>query len=315
MTTWEDDARTSAEPPTPDLEASGDGRLAAVRAALAATARTVRRPASLRGAVREVAWIGAHLALYPTGARRERIAVEDLHSVESLPPGRRGLVIGNVEAAGTPILLIHGLVGNRAIFTLLRRNLHRRGFGTVRTYCYGLSTTDVRTAARSFADAVEALCAETGYERVHVIGHSLGGLVARYYVQRLGGDERVHTLVTMGTPHGGTLAARLAPLKITRQLRPGSELMLELGEPADGLRTRVIAMYSDIDALVLPSQAAALDHPDISSRNVLVRGVGHMSFPIDGRVVHEVVTALAHLDSAGETVRHGIARVRPPSAS
>ena len=40
----------------------------------------------------------------------------------------------------------------------------------------------------------------SGYERVHIVGHSLGGLAARYYVSRLGGDAHVHTLVTLGTP-------------------------------------------------------------------------------------------------------------------
>ena len=50
---------------------------------------------------------------------------------------------------------------------------------------------------------VERIVAETGFERIHIIGHSLGGLIARYYVTRLGGDARVHTLVTLGTPHDG----------------------------------------------------------------------------------------------------------------
>ncbi len=57
--------------------------------------------------------------------------------------------------------------------------------------------------------AIRAVCARTGHSQVDVIGHSLGGLIARYYVQRLGGDIRAHTLVTLGTPHGGT---RIAPL-------------------------------------------------------------------------------------------------------
>ena len=55
----------------------------------------------------------------------------DRLGVASLPPVQRGLVIGDVEAAGTPILLVHGMVDNRSIFTLLRRGLRRRGFGRV----------------------------------------------------------------------------------------------------------------------------------------------------------------------------------------
>ena len=93
------------------------------------------------------------------------------------------------------------MVDNRSIFTVLRRGLRRRGFRRVLAINYSPLTSDVRLAATNLATRVEQLCAETGFERIHVIGHSMGGLIARYYVQRLGGDARVHTLVTLGTPH------------------------------------------------------------------------------------------------------------------
>ena len=101
---------------------------------------------------------------------------------------------------------MHGIVDNHSIFTLLQRALRRRGFATVSSYDYGLLTRDIPGAARQLGEAIEKLAANSGYERIHVIGHSLGGLIARYYVQRLGGDARVHTLVTLGTPHSGTEA-------------------------------------------------------------------------------------------------------------
>ena len=124
--------------------------------------------------------------------------------VQDLPPVQRGLVVSDVEAAGTPILLLHGIVDNRSIFTVLRRGLRRRGFGVVASFNYHSLFGDMRQVAARLADVVEQLCEETGYEQIHVVGHSMGGLIARYYVQRLGGDEHVHTLVTLGTPHGGT---------------------------------------------------------------------------------------------------------------
>ena len=101
---------------------------------------------------------------------------------------------------------------------------------------YSPLTTDVRAAAAQLAEEVEELVAETGYERIHVVGHSLGGLIARYYVTRLGGDERVHTLVTLGTPHGGTYTrVRRADHADAARLRPGSGLMRELDRPGAGL--------------------------------------------------------------------------------
>jgi pimeloyl-ACP methyl ester carboxylesterase len=273
-------------------------------------AQVLLTPAGLRGAGVEIAWTAAHIASYPMGVLRERFRPEDRYSLDRLSPVKRGLVLGDVEAAGTPIVLVHGWIDNRSIFTFLRRSLQRRGFGRIATMNYGALTHDVHKAARRLQALIEQVCAETGYERVHVVGHSLGGLVARYYVQRLGGDDRVHTLATLGTPHAGTLAAQVIPIgKVARQLRPDSPVIRELAEPAPACRTRFIAFYSDLDQLIVPNESARIDHPDLDARNVLVRGVGHLSLPISGRVVQEIVAAFAHLDSDGSTLTPAVTTI------
>ncbi|HWA66877.1 MAG TPA: alpha/beta fold hydrolase [Mycobacteriales bacterium] len=265
---------------------------------------------TVTGTAVEMAWLAAHVASYPFGVLQEKARDTDDHfSLGGLSPVHRGLLIGDVEAAGTPILLLHGMVDNRSIFALLRRNLRRRGFGRVVTMNYRIWTSDVRAAARQLADTVEAICEQTGYERLHIVGHSLGGLVARYYVQRLGGDARVHTLVTLGTPHRGTHVARIVPVGVCQQMVPGSDVLEELAEPAPDCQTRFVSFWSDIDTLISPKQSARLDHPDLTARNILVRGVGHLSLPIHRQIVHEIVATLAHLDSDGATVTPGVTRI------
>lgn len=280
-------------------------------------ARALMSGAGLRGAVLELAWTSAHLVTYPFGLLEEKAREEvGRYTLADLPPVQRGLVVGDVEAAGTPILLVHGLVDNRSIFTLLRRQLRRRGFGRVLALNYSPVSDDVRSVARRLAALVESVCADTGYERIHVIGHSMGGLVARYYIQRMGGDQRIHTLVTLGTPHAGTRLAYLLPHPLVRQLRPDSDVIAELAAAAPGCRTRMIAVWSDLDQLMVPKDVAALEHPDLHVRNVLVRGVGHMSLPVDGRVVHEIGTTLAHLGTDGSTLTAGVTpltRRQPPT--
>ena len=104
--------------------------------AVAQVTRALCSPAGVVGAALETAWVSTHLALYPFGlpaAPRTRRSATGTASTH-LPPLQRGLVIGDVEAAGTPILLVHGMVDNRSIFTLLRRGLRRRGFGRVLTH-------------------------------------------------------------------------------------------------------------------------------------------------------------------------------------
>ena len=265
-------------------------------------ARTLLSATTARGVAVEAAWITAHLAMYPLGVVEEQWRLQqERNSIEHLPPAQRGLLVGDVEAAGTPIVLVHGIFDNRSIFTLLRRGLHRRGFGSTYALNYSALTDDVRAVSQRLGTLIEQVCDETGHERVHVVGHSLGGLIGRYLVQRLGGDKRVHTLVTLGTPHGGTLPAHIVPLELARQMRIDSDLIAELAEPAPDCRTRFLAFWSDIDQLVIPQSHARVDHPDLRARNVLVRGVGHLSLPVDGRVVREIATTLALLDEPDTT--------------
>jgi pimeloyl-ACP methyl ester carboxylesterase len=274
-------------------------------------ARALATPAGLSGALVETVWVAAHMVMYPLGILRERTHDVERYGYEDLTPRQRSLLITNIEAASTPILLVHGMIDNRGVFAVLTRRLRAYGFSRVVTLNYSPVTNDIRAAAEGLATQVEALVARTGYERIHIVGHSLGGLIARYYVQRLGGDERVHTLVTLGTPHHGTLAAHLVPLQLGRQLRPNSDLFHELDEPAPDCHTRFVALWSDIDQLVVPHGHAKVMHPDLDVENILVRGVGHLSMPITGSVVQKVAQVLSELNSDGSTQPSNVVPLRP----
>ncbi|WP_392544659.1 esterase/lipase family protein [Oryzobacter telluris] len=274
---------------------------------MSGAARFALDPAVIAGGAVEAVWLAAHAATWPLGLLGGRgRGATPAYRVEHLPPVQRGLIVSDVEAAGTPILLVHGIVSNRSVFTLLRRGLTRRGFTNVFAMNYTTVSTDVRAAAASLAEEVERVVEETGFERIHVIGHSLGGLIGRYYVTRLGGDARVHTLVTLGTPHEGTWAAYAVPTRLMQQMRPGSGLLRELARPARGCRTRFISYWSDSDEAVLPQRSAALRHPDLRSSNVRLHGAGHLTLPMMRDVVHGISTALAFLDTDGATVTSGV---------
>jgi pimeloyl-ACP methyl ester carboxylesterase len=257
--------------------------------------RSLLSPATLTGGLTELAWVGAHALLYPLGTRTEQLRPSGRYRPGAQPPAVRALFADDPLAAHIPVVLVHGLIDNRSVFTVLRRALQRRGFSRVCTWNYSPLQRDVESAAAALGKHIEHICRETGHERVHVVGHSLGGLVARYLVQRLGGDARVESLVTLGTPHAGSRWAHVLPTPLVRQLRPGSPLIRELARPAPDCRTRVTAIYSDLDQVVVPSAAGRCDHPDLRARNVLVHGVGHMSLPIHRAVAAEVAATLAGL--------------------
>lgn len=260
-------------------------------------------PRAAAGMAVEAGWVSAHLAMYPYGLITDRSqgGSSSARRRRGLSLPQRGLLAHDVDAAGTPILLVHGIVDNHTIFSSLERALRRRGFERLRFFDYGLLTSDVRTAATRLASAVDELVSVTGRDQIHIIGHSLGGLIARYYVQRMGGDERVHTLVTLGSPHQGTRLARVGQLvPLVRQLTPGSALLTELAQPAANCRTRFLAFWSDLDQLVVPRQNAAIDHPDLAVTNVAVRGVGHMSLTNNRPIATQIAGVLADLNPAAD---------------
>ncbi|MEW2621092.1 alpha/beta fold hydrolase [Streptomyces sp. NPDC048106] len=250
----------------------------------------------LKATALDAAILAGHVLLYPTGLFQERSAPAPVGDGTARLPVR----------PGPPVVLLHGFIDNRSVFVLLRRNLAQHGGQRVESLNYSPLTCDIRTAAELFGRHVQEICERTGSDRVDIVGHSLGGLIARYYVQCLGGDLRVRTLVTLGTPHSGTRVAPLADAHpIVRQMRPGSRVIEELGRPAPGCRTRFVSFWSDLDPLMDPLETACLDHPDLDARNIRVTGIGHLALPVHPAVAAGIREALDFTD-AGERPANGL---------
>ncbi|MGW6585712.1 esterase/lipase family protein [Streptomyces globisporus] len=243
------------------------------------------------------------LVVYPFGLTPERGGTAP---AEPGPPATAGpsattatTALPATTAATPPVVLLHGFIDNRSAFVVLRRVLTRHG-RHLASLNYSPLTRDVRTAAELLGRHVEEICARTGHGRVDIVGHSLGGLIARYYVQRLGGDRRVRTLVTLGTPHGGTAVAPGAGVHpIVRQMRGGSSVIEELRGPAPGCRTRFVSFWSELDQVMVPVETACVDHPDLDAVNVRVTGIGHLALPVHPTVAAAVREAL-EAPEAGE---------------
>ncbi|MFG2128144.1 lipase family alpha/beta hydrolase [Streptomyces sp. NPDC048751] len=248
--------------------------------------------ALLKATALEIAILTGHLLLYPSGIFQERRG-------DTVPPPPSPDAARLPTEAKPPVVLLHGFIDNRSVFVLLRRNLAQHGRQQIESLNYSPLTCDIRTAAELLGRHIDEICARTGSERVDIVGHSLGGLIARYYVQRLGGDLRVRTLVTLGTPHAGTRVAPLANAHpIVRQMRPGSEVLEELSRPAPGCRTRFVSFWSDLDHVMDPLETACIDHADLLAENVRVTGVGHLALPVHPAVATGIRQALDSPDTA-----------------
>jgi triacylglycerol lipase len=88
-------------------------------------------------------------------------------------------------------------------FRLIKTRLEQNGYTTRHTRVSFAAGIEVR--ALELSQQVEALRAELGCAKVHIIGHSMGGLDARHMIVQIpGAVESVASLTTIGTPHHGS---------------------------------------------------------------------------------------------------------------
>jgi triacylglycerol lipase len=198
-----------------------------------------------------------------------------------------------VRPGGDVVMLVHGLFATAGVLRPLRRELEER------TGAYTSSFTHppgpgISSIARDVAKAVRAI---TGDVRIHLVGHSIGGVAARYFVQELGSDPRVVQTVSIGSPFGGTRPAKLFPAPVGRDIAPGSPLLARL---AQGARQRLGVPHLSISGIedhVVPRGAylAAGEH-------VRVAGCAHNSLLYHPQAVNELVARILRVQAAA-TVR------------
>jgi triacylglycerol lipase len=189
---------------------------------------------------------------------------------------------------GTPILLLHGLFHNRSCWWLLKRRLENAGLGPIYTINLNTWRSDIEPLTERVANKVDQLRREHGIERVDLVGHSMGGVIARNYIQRRGGSGKVRHCICIATPHEGSRLAPFALTPLAQVLMPGSEFLQHLAEGQRPAGVRFTNLYSRHDNLVIPGESALLD--DIP--NLEVSGIGHSCLLYSRRVAAHIIETL-----------------------
>ncbi|CAM5600462.1 Alpha/beta fold hydrolase OS=Streptomyces rimosus subsp. rimosus (strain ATCC / DSM 40260 /JCM 4667 / NRRL 2234) OX=1265868 GN=SRIM_025225 PE=4 SV=1 [Streptomyces rimosus subsp. rimosus] len=89
---------------------------------------------------------------------------------------------------------------------------------------------------------------------------------------------------------------------LVRQMRPHSDVIVELARPAPNCRTHFVSFWSDLDQLMVPVETARIDHRDLITRSVRVSGVGHLALPVNGAVAAGIREALGAEEEAEGSV-------------
>jgi triacylglycerol lipase len=195
-----------------------------------------------------------------------------------------------------PVLLVHGYGGHKSQWYRVEQTLAAAGFRHVRTFEYDSVGNSIATIADQLTTAVQRLLEETGAPEVHLVGHSLGGVIIRYAISVSGLDPLVRTAVTVASPHGGCRLAQFGLGPAAAQLRPGSFTLRKLEAVARAHHARWVAFYSAAD-LVVPARRARIRPPVMNATNVALPGESHLSILQSGRLTTALIEQLRHSEA------------------
>jgi predicted alpha/beta hydrolase family esterase len=182
------------------------------------------------------------------------------------------------------VLLIHGFACNRAVWKPLLESglLSNCNAATV-------NLEPVFGAIDAYAPvirrAVDALRAASGAPRVTLVCHSMGGLAARVYLRDFGADA-IERVITIATPHSGTVFAAFGHGHNAWQMRTGSDFLRELGAATAPLADRFVCIGSRDDNLIVPRPSMWLP----GAKHITVERIGHLAMVGAGEV-HRLVAA------------------------
>jgi pimeloyl-ACP methyl ester carboxylesterase len=209
-----------------------------------------------------VAWLGETLTAPRVFCWRQPFrsrAFPDQLSPPFAVPGRRGVVF------------IHGFFCNRGFWAPWLKQLQGTGHAYVAVNLEP-PFSSIDGYVPQIEAAIQQVTAASGLPPL-LVCHSMGGLAARAWLKAMAGENRIHHVVTLGTPHRGTWLARFSRLANGRQMQLSGQWHRELDQNMPPHRHSLFTCwYSNSDNIVFPSSTATLPGAD----NRMVRGAAHV---------------------------------------
>lgn len=222
------------------------------------------------------AWWGETVATFQTFVLRQPWAV-----------ARPGILPATGGAARTPVVLVHGYLCNHRLWDDVNQRLRAEGHDVLALNLEPLFTS-IDDYAPLIETAVQNLLQHSGRSQVALVGHSMGGLAIRAWMRQYGSD-RVARIVTLGTPHAGTKAAKKNRTPNGRQMLWDSAWLQGLAEsetPAQRALMRIA--LTPQDNIVFPQRAQTL--PGVTP--TVFEGLGHVQLASANVVIDWIAAEL-----------------------
>ena len=193
-----------------------------------------------------------------------------------------------VPPSRNPVVLVHGIDDTSLGFRPMRVFLEERGWAV---HCVDLvpSSGALRLEALAAQLAIDVDKRLGREQTIDLVGFSMGGLVARYYLQRLAGAARTQRLITIAAPHRGSWMAYLRWNPGAQQMRPESEFLRDLHAGSGALEgVAFTSIWSPLDLMIVPATSSVT----AEARNIRVPVAAHPLLVRDRRVLRLVEAAL-----------------------
>jgi pimeloyl-ACP methyl ester carboxylesterase len=185
------------------------------------------------------------------------------------------------DSGQVPVVLLAGFMESPATMALLRHRLQKTLGRPVVALRPPPCTRDISFQTQLAGEQVLAVLSESGAQQVDLIGHSLGGILARCLAEdfpELTG--RIRLVATLGSPHLGSAPARIVPLRSIRQTARGSAFLERLNALCPPAGVRYLGICSVHDNLVMPWNCALSPRGD----NFILQNLGHVSLLLSAQV-------------------------------
>lgn len=195
----------------------------------------------------------------------------------------------NSNCCRNPVLLIHGIFRRSGIFNKMSDHLTQQGWSV---YSLDLApnwgNASLEELAQELADYIDINFDPK--QSLDLVGLSMGGLVTRYYLQRLGGINRVQRFIAISSPHSGTWTAYTLWRKGCIQMRPGSAFLKDLNRDASVLENlNFTSIWTAWDFIILPASSSQIS----AAKNVKLSVFTHAMMARNFRILKAVFEALS----------------------
>lgn len=227
----------------------------------------------------------------PTLRAHMNETIATLREVVLMPRDIPLVVPRTVRPREDVVVLVHGFFASAGVFRPMKRHLLATG-AQVASFTHPPGA-GVERIARRLARLIDKLPAEC---RIHLVGHSLGGLVARWYVQELGGHARVAQTISLGSPFAGTERARRFPFLVGADLHRSSPLLARLRQRAHDHDVPHTSIVADHDKVVVPCESSVFPRGDV----YVLHGRGHNTLLFDAESIARVVGQVRRVQKAAD---------------